>query len=116
YEESDVMFQLFASSMPVSEIMITDIDDILTLNYELERAEQQGLKEKILTKFELISNTLFKQISRILLWVFRPISIILTVLGIDSMRFPITGAFFILLVFYVYIVDVNDMRVNISCR
>lgn len=116
YEEADFMFQLFASSIPVSEIMITDIDDILTLNYELGRAEQQGLKEKILTKFELISNTLFKQISRILLWVFLPISIILTVLGIESMRFPITAAFFVFLAFYVYTVDVNGMRANISSR
>src|SRR5699024_12448730 len=84
--------------------------------YELGRAEQQGLKEKILTKFELISNTLFKQISRILLWVFLPISIILTVLGIESMRFPITAAFFVFLALYVYTVYVNSVIANISSR
>ena len=116
YEEADFMFQLFASSIPVSDVLITDIDDILTLNYELGRAQQQELKEKILTKFELVSNTLFKQISRLLLWVFLPISIILTLLGIESMRFPITAAFFVLLAFYVYTVDVNGMRANIASR
>lgn len=116
YEEAEFMYQLFAGTIPIQKPIISEIDDLLMLNYELGRVKQPGLEASIITRFELFSNKLFKVIFRLLLWILLPVALILVLLGIESSRFLFVSMAFAFFSYYVYMVDANGMKANIASR
>lgn len=116
YVEAEMMWGLFVESIPMKHSLIKNIDDLTEIHYELGRVKQAGLTRKLFSSFELSSNTLFEKITKALLWIGLPVTIILALFGMETFRLPLTAGAFLLFFYYVYQSDTNNMLANVEKR
>jgi len=116
YREAEIMFELFAESIPTTKPILQDIDDLITLHWELGRTEPPGLTKKLLTPFELFSNRLFKHASRWSLWLLLPLLLILAVTDVVTFQPLIYAVFIVIVLYYAHSADTINIRANLMKR